>query len=222
MTMKKLLLQKDVDNICKLIDQGFSVDEAKKLGLNDLLINSIWSPYELDQLIKHGCDVNYRKNDVTPLTYCIKNGAVFVAIHLLDAGARPNDTDIDGKTPLYHAIRNGSVDFYTPNLIDKLFECGATMQNFIIDEPQTDILEFAVRNASAESTGVLFKHGYCDLIDDSTPKLKRAIALAKSMGKKEHVSLISLWMDMHLAKSAIHNVLKISNKNNVLTSHSVF
>jgi len=121
------VLDKNVELINFLLEHGADVNSTTKNGYTALLVAC--TPYScnfdvVDTLIKHGGDVNAKSfaEQWSPLLLASANALLEESVikRLVEAGARINDSNIYGETPLMYVAQFGSAD-----LVEYLLRNGA-------------------------------------------------------------------------------------------------
>jgi hypothetical protein len=96
------------------------LDRAGRSALHDAVV---WNPHEVPYLIRSGADVNLKDaNGYTPLHFAAQEQSVEITRLLLDAGAKVDERDHHGNTPLSNAVFHYRGD---GSLIELLRERGA-------------------------------------------------------------------------------------------------
>lgn len=103
----------DLVAIRSLVAQGADVNATQNNGWTALML-AVQNTHTsvVSYLLTHGADVHRRSilyNDMDAMLLAAESGNSSLCLMLLAHGASINETDIDGDTPLMHAVSNGNL-----------------------------------------------------------------------------------------------------------------
>lgn len=116
-TLNRLLLQAtergDLVAVRSLVAQGTDVNATQTNGWTALML-AVQNTHAsiVEYLLAHGADVHRRStlyNDTDAMLLAAESGNLSICLMLLAHGGNINEIDIDGDTPLMHAVSNGNL-----------------------------------------------------------------------------------------------------------------
>ncbi len=166
------LVMEDSDVIEALINHNAALD------INIFIAITVGNIHNIDLLIQNGADINSidtNENNVLHYAVISKNASELIP-YLLNKGIPLEKQNVNGETPLYHAVKAGRID-----AADVLIKNGANVQT---KDKLNQNLYFAAVNSASPAT-VDFVHKFDININDTnanneTPVL---ISIEKNTGK---------------------------------------
>ncbi len=140
-----IMCARSAEMVDLLVSHGADVDAKDTKGFTALSNRYSFHNEFVEAMIKHGADVTVRDQYGSTLLHKC-NESVEIMTALLDKGLDPNAKNEDGRTPLYCAIRDRTLDS-----INLLLERGAVMD-------ENPLKSFSIRNDDMPLIEMLMIH----------------------------------------------------------------